>query len=67
MFSINMHGLNLWKKRKGKAVLNAFIEIINESNRKSNRLLVDQGREFCKNGYKIMIFKCTPHMMKASQ
>ena len=33
------------KDRKGKTVLNTFIEILNESNRKRNRLWVDQGRE----------------------
>ena len=34
------------KDKKGKTVLNAFIEIVNESNRKPNKLWVDQGREF---------------------
>ena len=34
------------KDKKGKTVLNAFIEIVNESNSKPNRLWVDQGREF---------------------
>ena len=34
------------KYQKGKTVLNAFIEIVNESNRKPNKLRVDQGREF---------------------
>ena len=33
------------KDNKGKTVLNAFIEIINESNCKRNKLWVDQGRE----------------------
>ena len=37
MFSLNMRGLT---------VLNAFIEIVNESNRKPNKLWVDQGRDF---------------------
>ena len=37
----------MWVKyKKGKTVLNAFIEIVNESNSKPNRLWVDQGREF---------------------
>ena len=36
----------LKKKKKDKTVLNAFIEIVNESNRKPNKLWVDQGREF---------------------
>ena len=34
------------KDKKDKTVLNAFIEIVNESNRKLNKLWVDQGREF---------------------
>ena len=34
------------KNKKDKTVLNAFIEIVNESNRKPNKLWVDQGREF---------------------
>ena len=32
--------------RKGKTFLNAFIEILNESNHKPNKLWVEQGREF---------------------
>ena len=40
-----MHGKPL-KDKKGKTVLNAFIEIVNESNRKPNKLWIDQGREF---------------------
>ena len=34
------------KDKKGKAVLNAFIKIVNESNHKPNKLWVDQGRKF---------------------
>ena len=34
------------KDKKGKTVLNAFIEIVNESNHKPNKLWVDQGRKF---------------------
>ena len=34
------------KYKKGKAVLNASIEIVNESSLKPNELWVDQGREF---------------------
>ena len=34
------------KDKKGKTVLNAFIEKVHESNRKPNKLWVDQGREF---------------------
>ena len=36
-----MHVLNL---SKIKTVLNAFIKIVNESNRKPNRFWIDQGR-----------------------
>ena len=32
------------KDKKGKTVINAFIEIVNESNRKPNKLWVDHGR-----------------------
>ena len=32
------------KDKKDKTVLNAFIEILNESNRKPNKLWVDQGK-----------------------
>ena len=34
------------KDKKGKTVLNTFIEIVNKSNRKPNNLWVNQGREF---------------------
>ena len=32
--------------KKSKAVLNAFVEILNESNLKSSKLWLDKGREF---------------------
>ena len=42
--------LHAWAKplkdKKGKTVLNAFIQKVNESNRKPNKLWVGQGREF---------------------
>ena len=34
------------KDKNGKTVLNAFIEIVNESNHQPNKLWVDQRREF---------------------
>ena len=34
------------KDKKGKTILNAFMKIVNESNRKPNRLWVDRGSEF---------------------
>ena len=46
MFSLNIHRLKFKTDKTGKAVLNTFIEIVNESNRKPNKLWVDQGREF---------------------
>ena len=33
------------KDKKGKTVINAFIEIVNESNPNPNKLRVDGGRE----------------------
>ena len=33
-----------WKDKKGKTVLNAFIEIVSESNRKPNKLWANQGQ-----------------------
>ena len=42
-----MDGLNKpLKDGRIKTVLNAFIKIVNESNRKPNKLWVDQGRKF---------------------
>ena len=41
------------KDKKGKTVLNVFIEIVNEFNRKPNKLWVDQENftmNLCKNG-----------------
>ena len=38
--------VKLLKDKKGKIVLNVFIEIVSESNRKPNILWVDQGKEF---------------------
>ena len=47
---INVFTKHVWNKplkdKKGKTVLNAFLEIVNESNRKANKLWIDQGREF---------------------
>ena len=55
----------------GITVLNAFIEIVNESNCKSNKLWFDHGREFYSKPLQewltVITFSCTPHIMKASQ
>ena len=39
----------VWVKKikKSKTVLNDFMEIVNESNHKLDKLWVDQGREIC--------------------
>ena len=46
---INVFTNNAWVKplqdNKEKTVLSAFIEIVDESNRKSNKLWIDQGRK----------------------
>ena len=39
------------KDEKGKRVLNAFTEVVNESNLKSNKLEVNQGRDYNKFNY----------------
>ena len=50
---INVFNKYTWvkslKDKKGKTFLDAFIELVNESNCKPNKLWVDQGREFVKN------------------
>ena len=38
--------VDLLKDKKGKTVLNGFIETLNESSNKPNKLWVDQGGEF---------------------
>ena len=47
---INVFAKYVWvkplKDKKSKTVLNAFIKIVNESNRKPNKLWFDQGSEF---------------------
>ena len=45
MLSSNMLGLNLWRIKKAKIVLNGLMEIVNEP----NKLLVNQGKEFYNN------------------
>ena len=41
-----MHGIKLSKIKKVKTVANAFVELVNESNRKPNKLWVNEGRRF---------------------
>ena len=50
LYAIDVFNKYAWvkplKDKNGKTVLNAFIEIVGESNRKSDKLWVDQGRKF---------------------
>ena len=56
--------------KKGVSIVNAFNKIIKQSNRKPNKIWVDQGGEFynvLKNGCQIMILICIQHIMKVNQ
>ena len=59
------------KDKKGKTFLNTFIEIVNESNSKPNKLWVDQGREFYNKLRQEWLDNndvlCSPHVMKANK
>ena len=44
MFWPNTHGLNLLKDKNAKTFLHSFIEIVNESKHKWNKLWVNQGK-----------------------
>ena len=56
------------KDKKSISILNAFQKILNESNRKPNKIWVDKGSEFYnnsfKNGWAIMALKCIQQIMK---
>ena len=58
---IDVFSKHAWVKplqdKNGKIVLNAFIKIVNESNRKPDKLWVGQGREFYKETYARMVKK----------
>ena len=59
------------KDKKGIGIVNAFNKIIKQSNRKPNKIWVDQGSEFYyrvfKNGYQTMILLCIQLLMKVNQ
>ena len=60
------------KNKKGVSIVNAFNKIIKQSNRKPNKIWVDQGGEFYnrfffKNGYQTMILLCILLLMKVNQ
>ena len=40
------------KDRKGISIVNAFQKILKESNRKPNKIWIDQGSEFYNNSFK---------------
>ena len=46
MFIANMLGLFFFKNKKGIIIINAFQKIIDQWNRKSNKIWVDKGSEF---------------------
>ena len=48
---VNMHGLFLWKIRKGTSIVNALKKIISKG-RKRNTIWVDQGSEFYNQSFK---------------
>ena len=59
------------KDKKGISITNAFNKIIKQSNRKSNKIWIDQGGEFYnnvfkKNGYQTMILLCILLLMKVN-
>ena len=54
------------KDKKGISIVNAFNKIIKQSNRKPNKIWVDQGGEFY-NGSQIMILICIPRIMNVNQ
>ena len=45
-FIVDMHGLFLWKIKKGITITNVFPKILKESNRKPNKIWIDKGCEF---------------------
>ena len=51
IFLVYMHGLFLLKK-KGVSIINASQSILGSSERKLNKIWVDQGREFCNSPFK---------------
>ena len=43
------------KDKKGVSIVNAFKKILNDSNRKPNKIWVDQGSEFYNNTFKYFL------------
>ena len=59
------------KDKKGISIVNAFNKVIKQSNRKPNKIWIDQGGEFYnhvfKNSYQTMILLCIQLIMKVNQ
>ena len=53
MCAIDLFSKYAWvvpiKDKKGTSIVNAFKKILSDSNRKPNKIWVDQGSEFCNN------------------
>ena len=58
------------KDKKGVSIVDPFQKILDNSNRKLNKIWVDKGSEFynsfLKNGSKIMILKCIPYITRGN-
>ena len=54
--AINLFSKYAWvvpiKDKKGTSIVNAFKKILSDSNRKPNKIWVDQGSEFCNKSFK---------------
>ena len=61
----------LLKNKKGISIVNAFDKIINQSNRKPNKIWVDQGGEFYNNVFEKWLsgndIICLQRIMKVNQ
>ena len=57
------------KDKKSVSIVDTFQKILNDSNRKSNKIWVDKGSKFYNNSFKkkIMILRCIRYIMKENQ
>ena len=58
MFIVNIHGLFLWKAKKCIKIINASQKILNESNRKLNKIWVQKGSKFYNSSMKSWLHYC---------
>ena len=47
-----MHGLFPWKIKRGVSIANAFQKVLDKSERKPNKILIDKGSEFYNGSFK---------------